>query len=128
MPRIPIFKLGGSAEEILPPTLTSYVPSLSLDGLAVGVDNLRHDVHLSPKFTETARAHIARLIARHGDVEGLLAAEAPPTGQRSPFLNKLSTALKPGSKTDPADLKSILTELHLAALNRAKADNKVAID
>jgi len=54
MPRIPIFKLGSSSDEIHPPKLASYVPSLSLEGLAVGVDNLRHDVHLSPKFTETA--------------------------------------------------------------------------
>ena len=58
MPRIPIFKLGGSSDELIPPVLTSYAPSLSLEGLQVGVDNLRHDVHLSPKFTETARAHV----------------------------------------------------------------------
>src|SRR5215468_6415011 len=128
MPRIPIFKLGGSSDEIIPPSLSSYTPSLSLEGLQVGVDNLRHDVHLSPKFTEIARAHIARLIARHGDVEGLLAAEAPQAGPRTPFLNKLSTKLKPGGKADPSDFKPILTELNIAGLNRAKADNKVAID
>src|SRR5215470_1184845 len=100
MPRIPIFKLASSSDEIIPPALSSYTPSLSLEGLLVGVDNLRHDVHLSPKFTETTRAHIARLIARHGDVEGLLAAEAPQPGQRTPFLNKLSNVLKPGQKAE----------------------------
>jgi hypothetical protein len=128
MPRIPIFKLGGSSDEIIPPALSSYTPSLSLEGLLVGVDNLRHDVHLSPKFTEIARAHIARVIARHGDVEGLLAAEAPQSVPRTPFLNKLTTALKPGSKAEPSDFKSMLTELHVAALNRAKSENKVAVD
>lgn len=128
MPRIPIFKLGGSSEEVLPPVLSSYAPSLSLEGLMVGVDNLRHDVHLSPKFTETARAHIARLISRHGDVDGLLAAEAPSSVPRTPFLNKLSNVLKPGQKAEPTDFKSVLTELHVAALNRAKAENKVTID
>jgi hypothetical protein len=128
MPRIPIFKLGSSSDEIIPPTLSTYTPSLSLEGLLVGVDNLRHDVHLSPKFTETARAHIARIIARHGDVEGLLAAEAPPYAPRTPFLNKLTTVLKPGQKAEPSDFKSVLTELHVAALNRAKAENKVAVD
>src|ERR1700746_1531162 len=85
MPRIPIFKLGSSSDEIIPPALSGYSPSLSLEGMLVGVDNLRHDVHLSPKFTETARAHVARLIARHGDVEGLLAAEAPPLGPATPL-------------------------------------------
>src|SRR5499425_2087943 len=128
MPRIPIFKLGGSSDEIIPPSLSSYTPSLSLEGLSVGIDNLRHDVHLSPKFTETARAHVARLIARHGDVEGLLAAEAPAGAPSTAFLNKLTTVLKPGAKSDPADFKTVLTAVHVAALNRAKAENNVTID
>ena len=128
MPRIPIFKLGSSSDEIIPPVLASYTPSLSLEGLSVGVDNLRHDVHLSPKFTDAARAHIARLIARHGDVEGLLAAEATPSAPRTAFLNKLTTVVKPGAKSEASDFKSILTELHVASLNRAKAENNVTID
>jgi len=128
MPRIPIFKLGGSSDEIIPPTLTSYAPTLSLEGLSVGVDNLRHDVHLSSKFTEIARAYIARLIARQGDVDGLLAAETPQGSARTPFLNKLTTVLKPGAKAQPTDFKSVITELHVAALNRAKAENNVAVD
>ena len=95
MPRIPIFKLGSSSDENIPPVLASYTPSLTLEGLSVGVDNLRHDVHLSPKFTDAARAHIARLIARHGDVEGLLAAEATASAPRTAFLSKLTTVVKP---------------------------------
>ncbi len=75
MPRIPIFRLGRSAEEALPPQLGSYTPKLTLEGLQLGVDNLRHDVHLSPKFVEQARLQMAQLIMRHGDMEGLLAAE-----------------------------------------------------
>jgi hypothetical protein len=128
MPRIPIFKLGGSSDDILPPVLTSYTPALTLEGLLVGVDNLRHDVHLSSKFTEIARTHIARLIGRHGDVEGLLAAETPQASPRTPFLNKLTTARKPTAKAQPTDFKSLLTEVHVAALNRAKAENKVTVD
>ena len=128
MPRIPIFKLGSASDEEIPPALTSYTPSLSLDGLQVGVDNLRYDVYLSPRFVDAARAHVARLIARQGDVEGLLAAEGAVSGPRSPFLNKLTTAFKAGSKADPSELKPALTELLVAALNRAKAENKVCID
>jgi hypothetical protein len=128
MPRIPIFKLGSTAEEQIPPVLASYTPALSLEGLQVGVDNLRYDVYLSPRFVEAARAQIARLIARHGDVEGLLAAEAPPPGAQNPFLTKLATALKPRSRAEPAELKPVLTELLVAALNRAKAENKIALD
>src|SRR6201993_4915122 len=127
MPRIPIFKLGSSSDDNIPPALASYTPTLSLEGLTVGVDNLRHDVHLSPKFTDAARAHIARLMPPTGDVRGVLAPEATPSAPRTAFLNKLTTALKP-PKADPSDFKSVLTELHLAALNRAKAENKVTID
>ena len=58
MLRIPILKLGQSTEDRVPLILASYVPSLLLEGLQVGVDNLRHDVHLSPKFGQQARLHI----------------------------------------------------------------------
>ena len=126
MPRIPIFRLGQPTEE-MPPELKSYTPVLSLEGLQVGVDNLRHDVYLSPKFVEGARAHIARTIVRHGDVGGLLAAESVPSVPRSPFLNRLSA---PGRapKADSTELKPLLTELHVTALNRAKAEGKISID
>src|SRR6201993_603817 len=127
MPRIPIFKLGSSSDDNIPPALASYTPTLSLEGLTVGVDNLRHDVHLSPKFTDAARAHISRLMARQGELEGLLAAEATPSVPRTAFLNKLTTVMKP-PKSEASDFKSVLTELHVASLNRAKAENNVTID
>src|SRR5437588_10385921 len=76
MQRIPIFRLGGSGGEGEVPELASYTPALSFEGLQVGIDNLRHDVYLSPKFIESARAQIVRLIAYHGEVESLLAAES----------------------------------------------------
>jgi hypothetical protein len=124
MPRIPIFRIGRSTEEIVPPCLTSYVPFLSLQGLQVGVDNLRHDVHLSPKFVDQARSQITRLLIRHGDMEGALSALGPEKA-RPQFLQP-----KAGAKTqaEPADLKTLLTELHVAALNRAKAEENPLLD
>ncbi len=68
MPRIPLFGFGQNSEEVAPPSLASYTPALSLKGLLLGVDNLRHDVHLSNKFAEQMRYQIAHLIARHGNV------------------------------------------------------------
>ena len=76
MPRLPIFRLGKEPEKLAPPEMVAATPSIALEGLAVGVDNLRHDVTLSPRFVEAARAQIMRLIVRHGELEGLLAAEA----------------------------------------------------
>ena len=81
MPRIPIFSFGHADEEAALPRLTGYTPSLSLEGLQLGIDDLRHDVHLSPKFVAHTRSQISRLIVRHGDVEGLLAAETPQPRQ-----------------------------------------------
>src|SRR5581483_6670502 len=125
MPRIPIFKLGH--KELEPPALTGYVPSLMLDGLQVGVDNLRHDVHLSPKFSEQVRLQIARLIAREGDVDGLLAAEAPDPHQRNHFIGPGTSARAQGLAA-LSELKPLLAAIHLSALNRAKADGKLTVD
>ena len=69
MPRIPIFRLGGAPEKPALPNLAAATPFVSLEGLTVGVDNLRHDVVLSPKFVELARAQVARLIIRHGELD-----------------------------------------------------------
>ena len=125
MPRIPIFRLGHQAEKAVPPQLASYTPSLVLQGLQVGVDNLRHDVFLSPRFVEQARQHITRLLIRHGDLEGPLGGAAAPANTKTQFIHsKLSS--KPQS--EPLDLKTLLTDLHLAALNVAKAQENPVLD
>jgi len=124
MPRIPIFRLGNAPEKPIPPRLTTFTPALSLELLQVGVDNLRHDVHLSPKFVEQTRLNLTRLLARHGDVEGLIAAEAAERPGNH------FTAWKPGQKAqpEPVDVKSLFTELHVVTLNRAKADGNQVLD
>jgi hypothetical protein len=126
MPRIPLFRLGGGPEKPAPPTLATSTPSISLEGLAVGVDNLRHDVLLSPKFVELARAQLARLIARHGEIEGLLGAEASQQQGPSWISKQLGKAGRP--KVDPSEWKSALAELQVASLNRAKKEIKLSID
>ena len=127
MPRIPVFKLGQTSQEMEPPQLSRYTPSLSLEGLQLGIDNLRHDVHLSPRFVEQARLHIARLIVRFGNVEGLLAVETDDIAQPNPFIGS-RVAQKTRPKTGPSELKPLLAEIHVAALNRAKATENLAVD
>jgi class 3 adenylate cyclase len=127
MPRIPIFRLGGAPEKPELPNLLASTPFVSLEGLTVGVDNLRHDVVLSPKFAELARAQIARLIARHGELEGLLGAEAPQSAQGPSWLrNQLGRPTR--SKNDPAEWKSAMAELQVGSLNRAKKEFKLSVD
>lgn len=100
--------------------LASDEPSLVLEGLVTGIDNLRHDVYLSPKFSEIARQHIFRLVAKHGNVEEVVAEERM-SGQVRPQRH----ANRP---SDPAEFKRLLTELHVVSLNRAKAENSVSLD
>src|SRR5437762_14072318 len=68
---------GGSlAESAKGIQLGQYVPEIVLEGLLTGVDNVRTDVYLSPKFVDVARAHIAKLLAKYGDVEELVKEDA----------------------------------------------------
>ena len=101
--------------------LASDEPSLVLEGLVTGIDNLRHDVFLSPKFVEAARQHIFRLVARHGNVEELAAEERTNGAQARPQRNA-------GPQFDAAECKRLLTELHVVALNRAKVEDNVSLD
>jgi len=131
MPRFPIFRLGKEPEKPALPELVSATPAIALEGLAVGVDNLRHDVALSARFVDAARAQIMRLIVRHGELEGLLAAEAPQKSLGPSWMrNAAGAAHHPGlhSPVDPSDWKTLLAELHLAALNRAKKEENISAD
>jgi hypothetical protein len=102
--------------------LTSDEPSLVLEGLVTGIDNLRHDVYLSSKFTETARQHIFKLVVKHGNVEDLVVEDR--TVGRQP----VRTQGHANRQWDPAEFKRLLTELHGVSLNRAKAENNVSLD
>jgi hypothetical protein len=127
MPRIPIFRLGGAPEKPALPNLAASTPFVSLEGLSVGVDNLRHDVVLSPKFVELGRAQVARLIARHGDLEGLLSAEITRSAQGPSWMtHQAGKTARP--KSDPGGWKTVLAELQVASLNRAKKEFKISVD
>ena len=127
MPRIPIFRLGGAPEKPALPNLAASTPSVALEGLSVGVDNLRHDVVLSPRFMELGRVQLARLIARHGDLEGLLSAEVTRSGQGPSWMtHQAGKTARP--KSDSGGWKSALAELQVASLNRAKKEFKISVD
>lgn len=122
MPRIPIFKLGTTVQA-QPLRLAAYAPVLSLDGLQLGIDNVRHDVWLSPSFCETAGTHISNLIAKFGGVDGVLSAETGSGTGRAGFSKFLPSLAKKAP-----DFKPLLLELHQSSLNQAKAQGKLAID
>jgi hypothetical protein len=120
------FSSRGSPEEharLL--SLAFYTPTIALEGLMAGIDNVRHDVFLSPRFTEVARAHVSNLVAKYGNVQDLAAPElAPvrPTGLAPP-------PPRGGPKPSEAhEFKRTLSELLSAALNRAKAESNPSLD
>src|SRR5712671_724719 len=128
MPRLPIFRLGRGPEKPVMPEMIAAAPAIPLEGLAVGVDNLRHDVSLSPRFVEVARAQSMRLIVRHGELEGLLSAESPHKPQQGPAWMRKAIASPARAPGEKSELKLLLAELHLAALNRAKKEENISVD
>lgn len=129
MPRIPIFRLGLSKEQVEPPKLARYIPRLTLEGLSAGIDNLRHDVYLSSRFVEEMRVQMTRLVARHGNVEGLLASDTPlAIAKKAPAAYRPLSG--PVTRREPpvADIKILLTELQVAGLNRAKQEGNLSVD
>lgn len=113
---------GNLTESARQLSLSSYVPSVVLENLVAGIDNIRHDVFISAKFTEVARQHIFKLILKHGNVEDLAAED----NILRPNVRAAGPAQAKG--LDLADFKRLVADLHLAALNRAKLDENPSRD
>src|SRR5262249_13372626 len=109
-------------------SLTSYEPVLGLENLVTGIDNVRHDVFLSPKLCEVARLHIFKLIAKHGNVEDLAAAEVSPVSPGNAQTRARGHRTQAPKPFDQSDFKRQLAELHMVALSRAKAASNVCLD
>jgi hypothetical protein len=126
MPKLPIFRLR-SSEPPSRPDLQYYGLTLAFSDLQLGVDNLRYDVFLSPRITADLSFHLARYICRFGEVESLLEMDVPSAASQTKFIRaaEVTTKLR---KADPADLKTSLVSIHLAILNRAKAEGNPSID
>ena len=125
MPKLPIFRLRNS-EPPSRPDLQYYGLTLAFNDLQLGVDNLRYDVFLSPRITADLSYHLARYICRFGEVESLFEMDVPSAGQTK-FI-RAADATNKLRKPGPADLKSLLVSIHLAILNRAKAEGNPSID
>ncbi len=109
--------------------LSSYEPAIHLDGLVRGVDNIRHDVALSPRFMDTARQHIFRLIVKYGRIEPLVDEAAGLARPISRITGPgIASSVPPAKPGDAGEFRRHLLDLHVSALNRAKAQNNVSVD
>src|ERR1700675_2861383 len=125
MPKLPIFRLH-NFEPPSRPDLQYYGPTLAFVDLKLGVDNLRYDVFLSPRIAADLSFHLARYICRFGEVEALFEMDVPSANQ-SKFIRAAEGATKL-RKPGAADLKAQLVSIHLAILNRAKAEGNPSVD
>ena len=125
MPKLPIFRLRNS-EPPSRPDLQYYGLTVAFSDLQLGVDNLRYDVFLSPRITADLSFHLARYICRFGEVESLFEMDVPSATQTK-FIRAAEGTTKL-RKPEPADLKTLLVSIHLAILNRAKAEGNPSID
>jgi hypothetical protein len=108
MPEYPSLTAGLNPARI---NLQPYTAELTLGSLAVGVDNIHHDVFLSPRFIETSSAYLLEFIRQSTQLAFLA-----QTDRR---------AVRP---LEAGAWKKQLTELLQAALIRAKSDKNIEID
>src|SRR6202790_670065 len=96
--------------------LKTYVAELSLGTLAVGVDNIHHDVFLSPKFVELTGTYLLEFIRQNANLVFLSQSE------RKLPERKASRPPEPGA------WKRHLSDLLHAGLERAKFGKNIEID
>src|SRR5215472_5839737 len=91
--------------------LKSYSLTLPMGSLSIGVDNIHHDVFLSPKFVQVARDYLFDLIRQNASNTYLSGIE---------FRNT-----KP---VDSSTFRKLLTELLQSSLTNAKRRKNIEID
>src|SRR3954464_14653144 len=89
---------GNLADHAKQMSQATYVPEISVENLLTGVDNVRTDVYLSPRFCQVTRGHIFRLLGKYGSVEDFLiddtlarAASVVSVPLRSTFIGQPTT-------------------------------------
>ncbi len=115
-----------SSEKPARVNLKPYSAELPLGTLAVGVDNIHHDVFLSPTFVEATEAYLLEFIRQNANLPFLAQtdrsqAERRPSGRRD-AERKIPRA------PEAASWKRQLSDLLNAGLQQAKYEKNVEID
>ena len=91
--------------------LKSYSVTIPMGSLAIGVDNIHHDVFLSPKFVQAAHDYFFDLIRQNTS---------------STYLPGIE--LRPAKGPDHSGFRKLLTEVLQSALTQAKYNKNIEID
>ena len=124
-PRVPLlawkkpFWRDYMAYEILTPIATeearielkSYNTTIPMGSLAIGVDNIHHDVFLSPKFVQASRDYLFDLIRQ---------------STKATYFSGIE--LRTVKAPDNAAYRKLLTDLLQSALTQAKYQKNIEID
>ena len=91
--------------------LKTYNVTLPMSSLSIGVDNIHHDVFLSPKFVQVARDYLFDLIRQNASNTYLSGVE-----------------FRSSKPVDSTAFRKMLTELLQSSLTRAKHQKNIEID
>src|SRR6266700_4927762 len=91
--------------------LKSYNVTIPMGSLAIGVDNIHHDVFLSPKFVQAARDYLFDLIRQH---------------TRATYFPGIE--LRSVKSLDNTAFRKLLSELLQSSLTQAKHHKNIEID
>src|ERR1700749_4565838 len=91
--------------------LKSYSETIPMGSLAIGVDNIHHDVFLSPTFVQSARDYLFDLIRQ---------------GTKARYFPGIE--LRAVKAPDNAAFRKILTDLLQSSLTQAKFHKNIEID
>ena len=91
--------------------LKSYNSVLPMSSLTIGVDNIHHDVYLSPKFVQVARDYLFDLIRQNAS---------------STYLSGIE--FRSNKPADSTTFRKLLTELLQVSLTTAKHQKNIEID
>src|ERR1700691_2324175 len=101
--------------------LRLYSAELPLGTLAVGVDNIHHDVFLSPSFVETTEAYLLEFIRQTANLTFL-----SQTNRRQSMRRE--TDRKASRAPEAPSWKRQLSDLLNAGLQQAKYEKNIEID
>src|SRR6266849_11222943 len=103
--------LAPSATEEARNELQRYNVTIPMGSLAIGVDNIHHDVFFSPRFVQAAREYLFDVIRQSAS---------------STYLPGIELRASRGS--DSASFRKVLSELLQSSLTQAKYHKNIEID
>src|SRR5258705_11476182 len=103
--------LTPSATEAAGIELKSYNTTIPMGSLAIGVDNIHHDVFLSPRFVQASREYLFDLIRQH---------------TKGSYVS--GTELRAVKSPDHPTFRKLLTDFMQSAVTQAKFHKNVEID